>query len=426
MDEIPQWLNPITLIAWASDNPWVMAAIGLALAALIVWQIWRGSLATRRLVINVFGIGLVVWGTMWFADWVRPSLTSDQLFTPPVVGPQPVNVAFVTQKKIEKKATYTGVVYPFESVVLNARSNGFVEKISVYPGDSVKRGQLVARLEITELAPRLDHAMANLNYLRVELKRDEDLLRQGAVTQSKLDLTRSKERVAAAKVKLLKTEIGYAKIIARSDGLISNRFVDPGQYVQKGKPIAAYDRLKQVRIRFDVAERDMAAIGVGTEVDLEFSQIPSAKFVGSAWEGRLLAEYNNPTIRARVTRVFPRLDEKTRLGVVEVLLDNPNSILRTNAYVIGHLIANQADNAWVVPVSALTPMPGGKTVVFLGPAFSDQGEVEMREVKVGLRNGEEAQLIEGIEENSFVVTSGNRSLTNGETVMVLKRTGGLF
>ena len=49
-----------------------------------------------------------------------------------------------------------------------------------------------------------------------------------------------------------------------------------------------------------------------------------------------------------------------------------------------------------------------------------------REVKVGLRNGEEAQILEGIDENAYVVTSGNRSLTSGENVMVLKRTGGLL
>ncbi len=97
MDEILNWINPATLIAWASDNPWIMAAVGLALLALLVWQIWRGSLATRRLVINVIGIGLVVWGTMWFTDWVRPSLTPDQLFTAPVIGPQSVTVAFVTR-----------------------------------------------------------------------------------------------------------------------------------------------------------------------------------------------------------------------------------------------------------------------------------------------------------------------------------------
>ena len=426
MDEVLNWLNPSKLLDWASANPWIMAAGGVLLLALVGWQIWRGSVATRRLVVNFVGIGLVIWGTLWFTDWVRPSLTAEQLFTPPVIGPQPVKVAFVTQKTIEKTATYTGTVHPFERVVVNARSNGFVQTVSVYPGDQVRADEVVARLETTELQPRLDHARAELTYWRAELKHDEELSRQGAIPVSQLDLTHSKERVAAAKLKLLQTEIGYATIRAQSDGWVSERFVDPGQYVQKGKPIVSYDRLKQVRIRFDVAEQDLATIKPGTEVDLEFSQIPRSRFVGTIWEGRLLADHENPTFRARVTAVFPRLHEQSRLGVVEVLLDNPDLILRSNAYVIGHLITGRVENAWVVPERALTPMPGGKIVIFLGPAFADQGEVEMREVKVGLRNGEEVQIVDGLAENAFVVVVGNRSLTEGENVMVLERKGGLF
>ena len=426
MDEVLNWLNPSKLLDWASANPWIMAAGGVLLLALVGWQIWRGSVGTRRLVVNLVGIGLVVWGTLWFTDWVRPALTPEQLFTPPVIGPQPVNVVFVTQKTIEKKATYTGSVHPYERVIVNARSNGFVKKVTVYPGDPVEAGQVIARLETTELQPRLEHAKAELTYLRAELKRDKELVRQGAIPVSQLDLTRSKERVAAAKVKLLKTEIGYATVTARSDGWVSERFVDPGQYAQKGKPIVSYDRLKQVRIRFDVAEQDLATIKTGTEVDLEFSQIPRARFAGSMWELRLLDDYENPTIRARVTAVFPRLRERSRLGVVEVLLDNPDLILRSNAYVVGHLITGRVENAWVVPERALTPMPGGKIVIFLGPAFADQGEVEMREVKVGLRNGEEVQIVDGLAENAFVVVVGNRSLTEGENVMVLERKGGLL
>jgi hypothetical protein len=69
-------------------------------------------------------------------------------------------------------------------------------------------------------------------------------------------------------------------------------------------------------------------------------------------------------------------------------------------------------------------MPGGKTVIFIAPAFADQGEAEMREVTVGLRNGKEAQILEGLDEPAYVVVAGNRSLTNGETVMVIAREGG--
>ena len=141
MEALLDGLSPARWLTWVQDNPWLAIGIGLPLAALILWRLIRGGVAVRRAVVNVVGIGLVVWGTLWFTDWVRPSLTAEQLFTPPVVGPQPVKVVYVTQKTIERTATYTGTVHPYERVVINARSSGFVENVTVYPGDHVRAGQ---------------------------------------------------------------------------------------------------------------------------------------------------------------------------------------------------------------------------------------------------------------------------------------------
>ena len=424
METLLEWLSPVLWLAWIQDHPWFALAIGLPVGALVLWRLIKGGVGVRRAVVNVVGIALVLWGTLWFSDWVQPSLTPEDLFDPPVVGPQPVKVAFVEQGIIERMATYTGTVHPYERITVYARSNGFVEGVEVYPGDHVRKGQVVARLETSEIAPRLDHALAELTYFRAELKRDEELFRSGAVPASALDLSRSKERVAVAKVKLLQTEIGYATVTALSDGWVSERMVDPGQYVQRGQPLLSYDRLQKVRLRFDVAEQDLAMVRPGTEVVLEFPQIPRARFDDSSWKTRLLEDFENPAVRAEVTTVFPKLDGQSRLGVVEVLMPNPDLLLRSNTYVIGHLVTGRVEDAWVVPQRALTPMPDGKTVIFLAPAFADQGEVEMREVVVGLRNGIEVVIVDGLDENAYVVVSGNRGLVDGENVMIIEREGG--
>ena len=194
--------------------------------------------------------------------------------------------------------------------------------------------------------------------------------------------------------------------------------------MQKGQHLLAYDRLAEVRIRFDVAIQDLAWISRGSEVVLEFPEIPARRASSAGWADRLVDGYPNPAVRANVTSVFPSADERSRLGVVEVMISNPDMLLKSNSYVIGHFVTDRATDVWVVPARALTPMPGGKTVIFVAPAFADQGEAEMREVRVGLRNGKEAQILEGLEEPTYVVVAGNRSLTNGETVMVIAREGG--
>ena len=425
MDALFEWLNPLNWIAWLQENTLLALVIGVPLGALVIWRLIQGGIGVRRAVINVAGIGLILWGTLWFADWVQPSLTSEDLFTLPVVGPQAVKVVLAKQKTLERTATYTGAVHPYERVVLRARTDGFVRSVSVYPGDRVAKGKVVVVQETAELGPRLEKARAEFRFLGAELKRDERLFRGGAISASRLELSRSKERVAAATVDLLKTEIGFAKVRVPSEGWVSKRVVDPGQYVRKGDHLLAYDRLSRVRIRFAVAIQDLVYIETGTEVVLEFPEIPRDRLAATPYAARLVDGFASAAVRARVTSVFPSADAKSRLGTVEVMISNPDFLLKSNVYVVGHFVIARVENAWVVPARALTPMPGGKTVIFIAPAFSDQGEAEMREVKVGLRTGREVQILDGISEPTFVVVAGNRSLTSGETVMVIAREGGL-
>lgn len=377
----------------------------------------------RKLIINVVGVTLIVLATMWFADWVEPSLTSEQLFTPPVVGPQAVKVKYVSKKTLVRTVTYSGIVNPFERVIVRARTSGFVQVVKIYPGDRIKPGDLLVQLETSELLPRLRHNQARYRYLKAEFQRDEKLFKGRAISSSALELSRQRERVAAAQLDLLKTQIGYASIKALSDGWISSRKVDRGEFVRKGQELVTYERLAKVRIRFDVAIQDLVSIKVGTDVVIELRGVSPNMIKRLPAATASTEPSGDATIKAKVTAVFPRADEISRLGIVEVMIDNPGMALKSNAYVVGRFITGRVDKAWVVPNSALTQMPGGKTVIFIAPAFADQGEARMHEVTVGLRNGQEAQILKGLSEPAYVVISGNRSLTAGERVTVVERLG---
>lgn len=423
MTDLLGWLNPARFLDWMGQHSVITGIIILAIVAISILALIWGGKGSRRAVITTIAIALLAWGALWFAEWVRPTVTAATLFPPPVIGPQAVKAVFVSKGTIERTADYTGAVYPYERVVVRARTNGFVEKIA-YPGDRVQPGQVLARIETSDLDPQLERAKAELEYLRAEFERDEKLFQQQVIPQSTLDLSRSRMLTAAAHVKHLQTRIGYATLRAPSGGYVSERMVDPGQAAQPGQALLTYDRLDQVRIRFNVAEQDRALIPVGGEVIVEFPELPREAFEGTEWKDRLLAGYAAPAIRAKVTTIFPAVDPQSRLGVIEVLLPNPGHILRSNTYVKGRLVTGRAENAWIVPEQSLVRMPDGKTVIFLAPAFSDQGAAEMREVKVGLRNGRQAQILEGLTENAYVIVSGNRNLVDQETITVVAREGG--
>ena len=71
MDSVLGWLNPIRWLDWIQGHPWLALLIGVPLAALILWRLIKGGLGVRRAVVNVVGVALVIWGSLWFADWAK-------------------------------------------------------------------------------------------------------------------------------------------------------------------------------------------------------------------------------------------------------------------------------------------------------------------------------------------------------------------
>ncbi|MEC4683576.1 MAG: efflux RND transporter periplasmic adaptor subunit [Nitrospirota bacterium] len=389
---------------------------------------WYGDHpAARRFTVQLAGVLLIFWLAQTYSLWVTPTLRPSQLFTPPVVGPQGVDLAMArVVDHLEDRVSYTGTVRPYEETVVYARTDGYVKQLAVYPGDTVHKGQVLAVLETSNLDPVLKKAQAGFAYWQAERARSEALFKGGSISRSALDQVRQNFRIAKAQVSLLETRIGYATIRARTDGLIAKRWIYPGVYVKTGQPVLSIDNLDRVRIRFSVGERDLLYLHPGSRVYLRFPQM-APDLLRQSFSNRLAVERTSHRLRvtAKVAVVFPNEDPQTRTGTVEVRLENPHHILKSNTYTVGSLVRRETDHALVVPRSAVIRISEGKpSVVFTGPRFSDDGEVKRKKVVTGMSSQRYIQVIKGIKPEEFVVTRGNRIITDGQTVHVLHREGG--
>jgi len=423
---------------------YVWVIVGVALVALIVFSVWvgrtertwRGRLlaplnwysrnrGVRRLTINVLGAAIILWVVHIFTLWVSPALRPSQLFTSPLVGSQPVNIAQARTGALDEIATYTGSVRPWEDVVVRARVDGWVKTLNVYPGDVVHRGEVLATLDLSALMPRLDNAKAQVAYWRAEFRRDNKLYHDGAISASRFDASRMHYRSAQASLQGVQTDIGYATLRSPLNGVVAKRHVYPGVYVHKGGMIVKIDDLHQVRIQFDVGASDRQWVHPGTVVYLRFPQL-SEVLLRRLFPHRWMPEPDGgrDALRARVAAVFPRVNPATRTGVVEVRIDNPDLLLQSNSYVVGDLVRRHVNKGVLIPISALTTEPAGKLVVFVAPQFSKQGPVQERQVTVGLRGPDRVQILKGVSPGEFVVTLGNRMLTDGQTVDEINRGSG--
>lgn len=422
---------------------YVWIILGVVLVALLIFSIrlgrserdWRQHMlpplnwysrnrGARRLTINVLGATIILWVVHMFTLWVSPTLRPSQLFTSPVVGPQPVQVAQAKNGALDQIATYTGSVQPWEDDVIYARVDGWVKKLNVYPGDVVHKDEVLATLDLSALEPQLEKARAQVTYWQAEFQRDKKLVEAGAISASHFDGTRMRYQAAQAALHQASTDIGYATLRSPLGGVIAKRHVYPGVYVHRGDMMVKVDDLQRVRIQFDVDESDLQWIHPGTTVYLRFSQLDDSllrkRFPKHFMQ---VPDGGSWALQTTVAAVFPQENPETRTALVEVRINNPNLLLRENTYVVGDLVRRSIDKGILVPTSALTTLPDGEQVVFVAPPFSNQGPVQERQVTVGVQGPNQAQILKGVKAGEYVVTQGNRALVDGQTVDEVNRGG---
>lgn len=405
------------------------------------------NLALRRLTINLLGVLLIVWFVQAFTAWVQPALKPADLFPPPFSGAQGVELEIVEQGPVVKYATYTGTVQPIEFVEVNARVDGYIEELMVLEGDSVSAGDILARLDTTDLRPQLENALAEVAYWEAEWKRAQSLYKDSVISVSERDRIRKSYDSARTRVTHMRNQIDYAEVRSPLSGIVSSRKAFKGQYIRKGERIFRVDRLDSLRLLFNVAERDLPFIQPGNSMWLEFPQIPMLAFAKQGWknivrpttDAYVFAALNgqsqnhatvqpnpdsSPGMPAEVTVVFPAVDPKTHMGTVESRIANPGGLLKSDSYIVGRFMIERVPIAVRVPSRAVVEIPGGKSVVFVGPALSDEGEAEIREVETGLRTDAFTQILSGVEPGEFVIVRGQRDLTDGQLVTVVARKGG--
>lgn len=375
----------------------------------------------------------------------------------------PVTLATALRGRIAGSVTYTGTVAPYSEEDIYPRVTGRIVEMAVYPGDSVRAGQVVARLDDVELSSRVHEAEAMLatsqanrtqmeadvtaahhgmvqmekeltmaeaeaGYQQSVAARDAQLFAKGAISQQDAEnsgamAAASRAKVEAARAKLeqaramyasakrkleaadaMVTQSGaatrtaqivrdYVTIVAPSAGYVVKRLVAPGVLVQPGMAILKTVRIDQVRLQANVGEKDLPLIKVGSPV-----------VAAATGDGR-------PPFTARVTSVFPYVDQGPRTAVVEAVMENNGRRLLPGQYVQMQFVTGERADALTVPRGAVVRLDGKARIWTL-----KDDRAEPREVLLGLENAERVEILTGLADGEQVVARGHENLYTGAQV----------
>jgi HlyD family secretion protein len=291
---------------------------------------------------------------------------------------------------------------------------GRVAAIYVEAGDHVKRGQVLARLNVSVLQPQvanleaaLEQARAEAELADAEYRRAQAVGASGALSAEETQRRRSTGVTAAAKVKVAAAQLAEAQarlaradVRAPADGIILTRNVEVGQTATPGgEALFRLSEGGEIELRGQVAEQDLPLLQVGQLVDVRLTG------TSRVYQGHV--------------RLLPAvIDPQTRLGMARVSL-TPDPNLRPGAFARAEVTVSNAERA-VLPQTAVLNDDKGSYVLIVNA----QNKVERRSVRVSgiVQNG--VTIGEGISGNEQVVATAGAFLQVGELVIpVLKVSG---
>ena len=241
--------------------------------------------------------------------------------------------AKVEQQDISTSITATGTIEPVTSVTVGTQVSGIVSKLYVDYNTVVKKGQVIAELDKTNLISELNAQRANLssaqsalnyqlsNYNRYKTLYDKGLVSADDFESARLSYQQAKEQVASAKesVQRAQTNLGYATITSPIDGVVLSKSVEEGQTVASSFStpelfVIAQD-LTDMRVIADIDEADIGGVKEGQRVTFTVDAFPDDKFEGKVTQVRQEATTSSNVVTYEVVISAPNADLKLKPGL---------------------------------------------------------------------------------------------------------------
>ncbi|MCM2275630.1 MAG: efflux RND transporter periplasmic adaptor subunit [Candidatus Didemnitutus sp.] len=305
---------------------------------------------------------------------------------------QPVEVVAVARRDLVESLSLVGSLAPNETAQIRAELSGQVRSVDFNEGESVRRGQVLLRIDDSELRAQLAQAESRHRLAELNLKRSEDLTQARSMSQAELDRVRSEFSSAEAELRLLRVRVDKMEIKAPFDGIVGARTISPGDYVTAATVITTLDDLSRLKLDFQVPERFVERVRPGSIFTVR-AQTPA----GEVREG------------GEVYFVSSVIDRATRSSQVKGFLKTETPGLKPGMFANIDIVLQVRRGALTVPEGSVLTTPGGTQVI----AVREQGADKVAQfipVTLGLREKGLVEVIpvkEGdLAEDQSVVASG--------------------
>lgn len=327
-------------------------------------------------------------------------------------APHPAAVEFlpgdlhtVEATTLERTLPLTGTLSPLTEATVRAKVAGELIELPAREGETVRAGQVLGRIDQTEVRAKVAARQADVEAARAQLvwaekNRDTQraLLARGFISQNAFDNVTSSYEVAVAKMRAAQADLvvaqkslGDSVLVAPFAGVVAERHAKPGERVALDAKVITLVDLSRLQLEAAVPATEIGQIRVGQKIEFRVDGFGNRAFVGS------------------IERINPTTVAGSRSINVYAVIDNPDGVLRSGMFAQGAASLGRIDGGLLIPASALRD-EAGQTYVY---ALVD-GVVRRRPVKTGPADAAaRVQVLEGLEPGQRIVRSNLGALREG-------------
>ena len=310
----------------------------------------------------------------------------------------------VTVMKVEK-STGTNIIHASgelatdDETILAFKTAGIVNAVYVKEGDKVRKGQILAKLDLTEINAGVSQARYAFEKATRDLQRTANLFEDSVATLEQLQNAATAKAVAEEQLNAAMFNKSFSEIHAPANGYVLKKFVNAGQVVGIGDPILLTNGAQSGNwiLKVGVSGRQWSSIPLKAKALITIDALTDEKFA------------------AHVTRKSETSDPQTGSFTIELSIKADNVKLARGMFGAAEIVAGETVSSWSIPYDAVLDANGNEGFVFV---TSDSNTARKQPVIIDSFDQKYVRISKGLEEASAVIVAGSAYLTDGSTIRV--------
>lgn len=300
-------------------------------------------------------------------------------------------------RMLRDKINLPGVAEAWTQLQLKGQINGRIEEVFVKEGDTVNKGQPVARIESRDYQIAVDSAKASYDLARANLARNETLRSKGISTQASLEEQQTQLRLSKAAMEDAELRLSRCLITAPMSGTVSRLDAKAGLLLSVGDNVAELLKLERLKVAVSIPETDVAAVRRLKRVDIEVQAL------------------GGETFTAPVHFLAPAPESLAHVYRLELALDNVDRRVLPGMFIRAEVVKEVREQALAVPLYAVISRNDEQFVY-----VEEEGFARRRTVQTGFLEGWQVLITEGLQTGDKVIIEGHRSVEDGQKVRAVK------